>query len=157
MAILPHTPENQRITIILATNIEPRQDRNMTPQERSTAVTQLLGQFESMRSGAISAGNALPATQEQLWELLCAAHIAGQYIFPLHIQTHLAMLSFAWQNKQYAEAAGQVFRLMLVPIGHALQRLPKGNSGRADISAFKPMEVPAKLQSLIAQAVKQPL
>jgi Protein of unknown function (DUF3703) len=157
MAIHPHTPENQRITITLATNIEQVQDRNMTPHERNTAVTQLLRRFESLRFSAVSAGNALPATQEQLWELLCAAHIAGQYIYSLHIQTHLAMLSFAWQNKQYAEATGQVFRLMLVPIGHALQRLPKGNSGRADISAFKPMEVPPKLQSLIAEAMKQPL
>jgi hypothetical protein len=157
MASLPHTLENQRIKIMLATNIEQVQDRNMTPQERNTAVTQLLRRFESLRFGAVSAGNALPATQEQLWDLLCAAHIAGQHIFPLHIQTHLAMLSFAWQHKQYSEAAGQVFRLILVPIGHALQRLPKGNSGRADISAFKPMEVPPKLQSLIAQAVKQPL
>jgi Protein of unknown function (DUF3703) len=139
---------------MLVTNIEPRKDHNMTPQERNTAVTQLLRRFESMRFGAVSHGQPQPATQEQLWELLCAAHIAGQYIFTLHIQTHLAMLSFAWQHKQYAEAAGQVFRLMLVPIGHALQRLPKGNSGRADISAFKPMDIPPDLARLIEQAAK---
>jgi Protein of unknown function (DUF3703) len=142
---------------MLITNIETKKDRNMTPQERHTAVTQLLRRFESMRFGVVSDGQPQPATQEQLWDLLCAAHIAGQYIFPLHIQTHLAMLSFAWQNKQYAEAAGQVFRLMLVPIGHVLQRLPKGNSGRADISAFKPMEVPPKLQYLITLAANQTL
>jgi Protein of unknown function (DUF3703) len=40
----------------------------------------------------------------------------------------------------------------LVPLGHALHRLPQGNSGRANVSAFKPMKVTAKLQKLIDQA-----
>lgn len=120
--------------------------------QRKRAVHNLLTRFEQQLPTASAAAN-----QEALWDLLCAAHIAAQYVFALHLQSHLAMLNFAWHHRQWAEVFGQSMRLALVPVGHLLQRLPAGNSGRSDISAFKPMDVPPHLARLIEQAAKMPI
>jgi hypothetical protein len=117
--------------------------------QRKSAVRHLLTRFQQQQTMPATAAN-----QEALWDLLCAAHIAGQHVFGLHIQTHQAMLGFAWQHRQWPEVWGQLMRLALVPIGHLFQRLPYGNSGRANISAFKPMDVLPRLASLIEQAAK---
>jgi hypothetical protein len=115
--------------------------------QRERAVHGLLGAFQKQRYAPLN-----PTNQEALWELLCAAHIAGQHFFGLHIQTHCAMLSLAWQHRDWREGIGQLVRVALVPIGHVFQRLPLGNSGRSNISAFKPMDVPPHLAHLIEQA-----
>jgi hypothetical protein len=122
----------------------------MTTQQRHRAVTQLLLRFAKERS--------LPSsTPEQLWDLLCAAHIAGQFVLALHFRTHLAMFSLALQERQTGEAAGQLLRLALVPLGHVLQKLPEGNSGRANVGAFVPMEVAPKWRGLIENALARGL
>jgi hypothetical protein len=119
----------------------------ITTQQRHYVVTRLLLRFAKERS--------LPSsTPEQLWDLLCAAHIAGQFVLALHIRTHLAMLSLALQERQLGEAAGQLIRLALVPIGHLMQKLPAGNSGRANVSAFVPMDIAPKWRGLIDEALE---
>jgi hypothetical protein len=40
----------------------------------------------------------------------------------------------------------------LIPLGHLFQRLPLGNVGRANVSAFVPMPVAPQLVELIRQA-----
>jgi hypothetical protein len=124
----------------------------MSPLQQQTAVHNLLTRFEQQRRSV----HAQDASYEKLWDLLCAAHIAGQTVIPLHLQTHRAMLSLAWQHKQRAEVGGQLLRLALVLPGNLLRRLPIGNTGRADISIFKSMKTPAHLQSLIDEAAKIP-
>ena len=89
---------------------------------------------------------------EDRWAWLMAAHIVGQHAFSLHWRNHLAMLRFALATRDYPEAAGQLFRLSLVPVGHAFQRLPAGNIGRATVNAFKPMTTDPVLQQLILRA-----
>jgi hypothetical protein len=115
--------------------------------QRKSVVHHLLVRFQQQQTMP-----ATEASQEALWDLLCAAHIAGQHVFGLHMRTHRAMLRFAWQHRQWLEVMGQLMRLALVPIGHLFQRLPVGNSGRSNISAFKPMSVPPHLARLIVQA-----
>jgi hypothetical protein len=39
-------------------------------------------------------------------------------------------------------------RIALVPVGHLLGRLPVGNTGGANVSAFKPMAIPPELERL---------
>jgi hypothetical protein len=90
--------------------------------------------------------------RESRWAWLMAAHIAGQQDFGLHWRSHSAMLWFALQLRDYREAAGQLLRLSLVPLGHLAGRLPAGNIGRATVNAFLPMEVDAHLGQLIALA-----
>ena len=61
------------------------------------------------------------------------------------------MLGLAWRTRDWHEAAGQVLRLALVPIGHLSGRLPLGTPGRSTVSAFEPLPVRQYLADLIAQ------
>ena len=45
-----------------------------------------------------------------------------------------------------------LLRLSLVPVGHALGRLPAGNVGRATVSALRPMQPPPEIAALVAWA-----
>lgn len=92
---------------------------------------------------------------EEQWRWLAAAHIVGQPHFLLHLHSHALMLRLALRTRDGAEALGQALRLLLVPIGHALARLPAGNTGRANVSAFRPMEVSGELRALIDSAANR--
>lgn len=117
---------------------------SFTPEQRRQVFRQLMDGFQTA-----------PATEpDARWAWLEAAHVVGQPNFSLHWQSHTAMLRFALRTQNLREAAGQLLRLALVPLGHLLQRLPAGNSGRATISAFAPMPVPERSLSLIRQAAR---
>lgn len=99
---------------------------------------------------------ALPAATnvEQRWTWLMAAHVVGQMDLRLHWDSHVRMLRLAWQTRDWPEVVGQAMRLALVPVGHAAGRLPKGNVGRATVSAFQPMKPPREVRRLVALAVR---
>ena len=97
---------------------------------------------------------ALPEHREARWAALMAAHVVGQASLPLHWDSHVRMLGLAWETRDGAEVAGQLLRLALVPLGHALARLPAGNVGRATVNAFRPMEPPPEVRALIAWAAQ---
>jgi hypothetical protein len=59
------------------------------------------------------------------------------------------MLSFAYELRDFREAFGQIFRLALAPIGNITGRLPRGNTGRSNVSAFAAMDIPSDLQALL--------
>lgn len=86
------------------------------------------------------------------WDLLQAAHIVGQRYFLPHMETHFMMLRLAWQTRNWHEVFGQLFRLSLVPLGHALARLPAGNPGTAEVSAFASQPIPPHLRAIILRA-----
>lgn len=90
----------------------------------------------------------------QAWLYLEAAHVVGQLHFRPHLQTHVQMLRLALTRWDWPEAAGQLLRLALVPLGHLSGRLPLGNPGRANVSAFQPLPVRAELADLIADAAR---
>ncbi|MEO8023052.1 DUF3703 domain-containing protein [Polaromonas sp.] len=113
-----------------------------TPEERRRIFRPLMHGFKT----------ASAAETGERWAWLEAAHVVGQHDFTLHWVSHTAMLRFALYNGDPREAAGQLLRLTLVPLGHLLQRLPAGNSGRATVSAFAPMPVDERLRQLIWQA-----
>lgn len=91
-------------------------------------------------------------SDREAWLYLEAAHVVGQQHFWQHLQTHLQMLRLACRLRDPLEAAGQLLRLALVPLGHLTGRLPLGNPGRSNVSAFKPMPVRAELEELINRA-----
>lgn len=93
---------------------------------------------------------------EPAWRYLQAAHIVGQLAFKPHLETHARMLGLACRTRDWGEAAGQLFRLFLVPLGHVTGRLPLGNPGRATVNAFTPLPVPPTLQALIDEAGRVP-
>lgn len=71
------------------------------------------------------------------------AHIAGQASFPRHAHVHWWMLKAAWRLRDAHEVLGQLWRLLLTPLGHLSGRLPRGNTGRAAVNPFRPMPLPA--------------
>jgi hypothetical protein len=95
-------------------------------------------------------GAQAAASTEQAWLYLEAAHVVGQLHLRPHLQTHVHMLALALRTRDWSEAAGQAFRLALVPLGHLSGRLPLGNPGRATVSAFAPLPVRPELAALIA-------
>lgn len=88
------------------------------------------------------------------WQLLMAAHVLGQERLGLHADSHWRMLRQACHERDAREIAGQLLRLALVPLGHALGRLPAGNVGRATVSAFRPMQPPRDVAALVSWARK---
>jgi Protein of unknown function (DUF3703) len=82
--------------------------------------------------------------------LLERAHVLGQRDFARHVHVHLLMLRAAWTLRDGREMRGQVLRLALVPLGHLLRRLPAGNTGGSNVSAFEPMAVAPDLARLLS-------
>ena len=81
--------------------------------------------------------------------LLERAHVLGQRDFNRHWRVHVTMLRAACHLADGRELRGQLLRLSLVPLGHLFGRLPLGNTGRSNVSAFAPMDVPADLKRLL--------
>lgn len=86
------------------------------------------------------------------WLLLETLHVVSQTQFIAHLRVHDLMLHQAWRTRDWAEVSGQILRLLLVPLGHLTGRLPLGNSGRSDISPFKPMPPRRDMAEVVAQA-----
>jgi arylesterase / paraoxonase len=91
------------------------------------------------------------------------AHIIGQLGFLSHVAVHIEMLRFALSGKDGREVRGQILRLVATIPGHLFGWLPIGNTGGANVSALKPMPIPADLQpyfsgfSLRRQVIRQRL
>ena len=77
------------------------------------------------------------------------AHVLGQTRIGPHLHVHLAMLRLAWASRDGREIRGQLLRTALVPLGHLLGRLPLGNTGGANVSAFEPMPIAPELERLM--------
>jgi hypothetical protein len=80
------------------------------------------------------------------------AHVLGQRNLVAHLRAHVWMLRVGWARRDGRELAGQVARLLLTPLGHLTGRLPIGNTGGANISAFQPMPIPADLAEILRRA-----
>ena len=103
--------------------------------------------FEQEMSSALQAritGDAGTAFQH-----LERAHILGQRWFSLHLRTHWHMLMVAFQRKDLREILGQIARLALTPLGHITGKLPMGNTGGANVNAFRPMPVPEEVRTIL--------
>lgn len=83
-----------------------------------------------------------------------AAHVRGQPDLRLHLDSHLRMLRQAAAERDAREIAGQLLRIALVPVGHALSRLPAGNVGRATVHALRPMVPPVEVSELVERALR---
>lgn len=89
---------------------------------------------------ARSAGNSVGA-----WQALERVHIISQPFLGLHLSSHWTMLGFAVFQRDAKEVVGQVARLLLAPLGALTGRIPTGNTGRSNVSAFEPMTIPKEL------------
>lgn len=83
------------------------------------------------------------------WTALERAHILSQPRLGPHLRVHAHMLAFALATRDAREALGQLARLALAPLGALTGRIPPGNTGRSNVSAFRPMPVPGDLRPLL--------
>ena len=75
------------------------------------------------------------------WAALECAHIVSQPFLGPHIANHWSMLCFAFEQRDRRELTGQIVRLALAPLGALTGRIPFGNTGRSNVSAFLPMPI----------------
>lgn len=102
-----------------------------------------------------AAQKAVEADQIDLaWHHLERAHILAQTRLWAHCLSHWKMLSLAVGQRDLREVAGQVFRLILAPIGNVTGRLPLGNTGRANVSAFAEMPYPDDLAERLSRSAE---
>ena len=86
---------------------------------------------------------------ERAWHHLERAHIVAQTLLWPHCQSHWKMLALAVRQRDWREGSGQIARLALAPLGNLTGRLPIGNTGRSDVSAFARMEIPSELHAVL--------
>lgn len=85
------------------------------------------------------------------WHSLERIHIISQGFGIMHLSSHWRMLLYVWALRDTKEVFGQLTRLALAPVGNLTGKLPFGNTGRANVSAFLPMELPADLSAQITK------
>lgn len=105
--------------------------------------------IEIDRRRAASVNARRSGNYEVAWEQLEEAHILSQPWPGGHTRVHLEMLALALRTRAGGEIAGQLLRLALAGVGSAFGRYPTGNTGRANVSAFRPMPMPADLGEIL--------
>lgn len=78
------------------------------------------------------------------------AHILGQRHYIPHVLSHYWMLKVATTTQDYREVIGQLLRI-IGSVGSLINWIPVGNTGRANVSAIKPMPIPHDLQQLLKE------
>lgn len=87
--------------------------------------------------------------RDAAWAAAERAHILSQPWAGMHLRSHFAMAALAVRTRDARELAGQLVRLVLAAPGSWAGRYPKGNTGRARVSMFLPMELPDDLAALL--------
>lgn len=114
------------------------------PDRTWATLRELIGQELERHDASAAIGDTGGA-----WWALERAHILSQPNLPVRLRVHWAMLGYAIRLADLREIAGQTLRLALAPIGSLTGRIPVGNTGRSDVSAFQPMPIPAELRAAI--------
>ncbi len=106
---------------------------------------------EAAYDAALSEASRLVAAGDlaTAYATLERAHVLGQRDFVPHLRVHLRMLRVAWDMGDSREVRGQLVRIVLTPIGHLTGRLPLGNTGAWNVSAFAPMPGSPELARLL--------
>jgi hypothetical protein len=102
-------------------------------------------------SAELTAARAARDAQDldEAWRHLERAHILSQPMAGPHVRTHAVMLGVALRRRASREVVGQIFRLVVAAPGSWTGRYPVGNTGGADVSAFRPMPIPEDLAKFL--------
>ena len=77
------------------------------------------------------------------------AHVLGQWYVITHATTHVYMLRIGWRRGDLREILGQLLRIPGGMIGSAIGRVPRGNTGGANVSATRSLPIPQDLKDLL--------
>ena len=113
---------------------------------KSLAARRVIGAEMAAYRSAVEAGD-----DDRAWHHLERVHIVSQPYLGPHLASHGAMLRFAIRRRDWSEVLGQMIRIILAPLGSLTGRLPVGNTGRSNVSAFAPMPIPADLAESLRQ------
>ena len=80
------------------------------------------------------------------------AHILSQRYTLQHVRAHWLMLRLGASTGAWREVIGQATRVLAAALFSRIW-VPIGNTGRAHVSAVKPMPVPDDLLALLAQDI----
>ncbi|WP_199609485.1 DUF3703 domain-containing protein [Flocculibacter collagenilyticus] len=83
------------------------------------------------------------------------AHVLGQRCTYYHVKVHLHMFRHGWLTRDWQEVFGQIIRLIGAATKTVFGLLPEGNTGGADVSAFKPMPLSAQHQQILHEVKKK--
>lgn len=82
------------------------------------------------------------------------AHVLGQQSTYFHTLIHWHMLIFGWRHHLSKEIVGQIIRLVGALTKTAVGLLPIGNTGGANVSAFKPMPLSKEHKTILDKVTK---
>jgi hypothetical protein len=94
---------------------------------------------------------AAEGNSERAFGHLARAHILSQRFTVRHVYVHWLMLKLGASLRDRREVFGQLSRMVAAAIFSRLW-VPAGNTGRANVSATKPMPVPDDLRDLLEAA-----
>lgn len=98
---------------------------------------------------AASAGAARGDAEAALRHLE-RAHILSQRHTWQHVRVHWLMLKLGASGRDWREVLGQLSRIAAAAVFSRIW-VPIGNTGRANVSAMKPMPVPDDLQRILTR------
>jgi len=78
------------------------------------------------------------------------AHILSQRHTGQHVRVHWLMLKLGASGRDWREVLGQLSRIVAAAVFSRIW-VPVGNTGRANVSAMKPMPIPDDLRRILAQ------
>ncbi len=87
---------------------------------------------------------------DKCFAFLERAHVLGQRSTRRHTYIHWLMLTAGMRRRDYREVAGQIPRI-IASILFSRVWVPRGNTGRARVGAFKSMPIPEDLRHLLLQ------
>ena len=79
---------------------------------------------------------------------LARAHILSQRFTRQHVRVHWLMLKLGVAIGDWREVRGQLSRIVAAAIFSRIW-VPVGNTGRANVSAMKPMTIPDDLRAVL--------
>jgi hypothetical protein len=88
------------------------------------------------------------ADSDRAFHHLARAHILSQRDTWQHVRIHWLMLKLGASLGDWREVAGQVSRMLAATLFSRIW-VPIGNTGRANVSAMKPMPIPPDLLELM--------
>lgn len=80
------------------------------------------------------------------------AHVLGQPSTRQHVRVHVHMLIWGVRTMSAREVLGQLMRIVGAATKTPFGLVPRGNTGGANISPFRPLPVPDELEARIAEA-----
>ncbi len=80
------------------------------------------------------------------------AHVLGQASTVQHTRVHWLMLKIGIRKRDWREIFGQIFRVGGASTKTPLGIYPKGNTGGANVSPFRPMPIASDLQEILNAA-----